>query len=182
MTANATNDLTFTQAAAALGMVPASFSTFVKSKGVAGRKSPHHRHAKLISRAELEGLLGYKLTDAQIEAATASKKAAHQPLNPECVDRGLIRFGSDLRDDQWQRHLLAHRLDHVIAPPFDNDLQMTGLDQHLYTRAQVDELLNGAIIQRDRQWEAWANDPLIRAAHPFAPPTLDFQWPTPPEE
>jgi hypothetical protein len=110
-------DLLYSQAAAALGMTQGAFSTFLKRKGFAGRRSPNHRYAKVISRTELERLIGYPLTDAQITAAK-SVTHARKKFTQDDVAR-LMRQTIERRDEDWKVWIVdsSERALHPHGPP-----------------------------------------------------------------
>lgn len=176
---NTNDDLTFTQAAAALGIKPPAFTVLMQRKGIAGRKSPDHRNAKLISRAELETAIGYRLTDAQVASTMAKAKPAKQL--PTYDDPGLVNLGYEIADDNWQRHMLALGLDHVSPPKRDGAMELVFANRNTVTRSEVYTLLEAAVKQRDRMWHEWVNDSVARAQFPYGPTTLDFKYPDPEE-
>lgn len=190
-----TSDFTYLQAATAAGMSPGLFSMFLQERGFVGRKSPHHRNGKLIGVSELEALVGYKLTAAQIESARKAKAPRTLKQNDERrrkrfptmdnemnFDMGWVRFGFEFANDKWQRLLLAHGINNIAAPPFEPEMATALASRNLFTRAEMYELLESCVKQRNRQWDEWVNDSVQRAQFPAGPTTLDFKYPDPEED
>jgi hypothetical protein len=117
MNALTNNDLLYTQAAAALGMRQGSFSALLKRRGFVGRPSLSRRNGKLISRTELERLVGYQLTDAQFEAAK-TVTGARKKFTREEVAR-LMRQTIERRDEDWKVWIVdsGERALHPHGPP-----------------------------------------------------------------
>lgn len=187
-TSIAPDELIYAQAAVACGVSTAHITRLLQKNGYKGRRVGR-RNALVISRADLERMVGRQISDEQLAKAKQYSAPITDKVKRErrdriererqltSYDRGWIAFGAEARDLDWQRHLLALGIKNIKPPPFYQDYQLTLDGQRIFTRQQVELLLASAVQQRNNQWDDWVNDPVHRAQHPNGPPPLQFKYP-----
>lgn len=175
---------TYSQAATALGISPARFSWLMKRKGFEGPKGP--RKSRLVTREDIQRIIGRSIPDAAWEsvrdlkakpsnaeqhrrAAAKAQATLHDQL--ASFDPGWVAAAIRERDKAWERAALAQGVE-IKAPAFPDDFLPILGAQHIYTQADVAELVAVALVRRDDAWRGWNASSQERALHPNGPPVI----------
>jgi hypothetical protein len=178
---------TISQAALALGISTARLSQLLQRKGFEGRKGP--RNSRLVTRADIQRLLGRTITDDAWEAARGIKARPgkrererrailKQRTDSTTLREGLLPFDAGWvaahirdRDKAWGRAALAQGVE-INPPPFPAELHPQLGGQQIFTAPDVAELVAAAVTRRDDCWRHWITDSHERALHPNGPPIV----------
>jgi hypothetical protein len=98
-----------------------------------------------------------------------AKEDLHDQL--AAFDPGWVAAAVRAHDTSWRRTALAQGVE-ITPPPFPDDFRPILGAQHVFTEADVVELVSAAIARRDGSWQNWMNDSAERAVHPFGPPIV----------
>jgi hypothetical protein len=156
----------------------------MKRKGFEGAQGP--RKSRLVTREDIERTLGRSIPDEawesvrdlkarpskaeqQRRASAKAQATLHDQLAP--FDPGWVAAAIRERDRAWERAALARGVE-LKAPAFPDDFRPILGAQHIYTQADVAELVAIALARRDDAWRGWNASSQERALHPNGPPVI----------
>jgi hypothetical protein len=176
-----TTHVTIPRAAKLLGIDPAT----AWRQARAGKYGPITRKngkgSQLVSAEELQRRTGMVFSEDQLRQATIDKRtlkrAPDRQSSLPVLDLGHIALFIEARDLQWRRYLIGKAdkypdVHNWEGPPVPRSLAPDFATQNLFTRAQVELLIERTIRERDSAWEAWVENPFERAQFPAGPEPL----------